>query len=155
MAEKKIKKWHWVILFLIIFFAIGLKFYQNKFPDTFIDLKGERLNILIANTVYQQYKGLGGRDSLGEYDGMIFLYSLPVKPVMVMRDMNFSIDVVWFLDGGVVDIAPSLPVELDKDKSELTKYYPRSQANAVLELPAGWTKAHNLKIGDKMVLVED
>jgi len=34
-------------------------------------------------------------------------------------------------------------------------YLPRMEANVVLELPAGWTVRNDLKIGDKITLVEE
>ena len=153
--NKTIKSWHLIFLFAIVIFSIFLKFYQNHFSDTVVILNGQKLNVLIAETIYQQHKGLGGRGSLKPYDGMIFPYGIPTKPTMVMRDMEFPIDIVWLYDGEVVDIAPNLPIEPNTPEGYLTMYYPRKQANLVLELPAGWSNRNKLKIGDKLTLVED
>jgi uncharacterized membrane protein (UPF0127 family) len=76
---------------------------------------------------------------------MLFLYPFFEKHVFVMRDMKFSIDIIWFNAGEVVDIAPSVPVQ-PQDR----QYTPRASANAVLELPAGWAEAHKLQIGDHL-----
>jgi uncharacterized protein len=155
MSKRKIKKWQWLVLVVMVIFAGGLKLYQNHLPTVSIELSQKKLNVLVARTAYEQKKGLGSRESLDPYDGMIFIYSTPVRSVMVMRDMKFSIDIVWFLNGEVVDIAPNLPIEPNASDEELVRYYSRKQANLVLELPAGWTKENNLKIGDKIGLVED
>jgi uncharacterized membrane protein (UPF0127 family) len=68
-----------------------------------------------------------------------------------MRDMQFSIDVVWLREEKVVDIASSLPLEPGVPEGELRGYFSRGLADMVLELPAGWVVAHELKIGDQLV----
>lgn len=149
--EKKVKPWIWLVLLAIGVLAVFLYFFKNHFPETTIKLKGQTLRVLVAKTFYQQHLGLGGRNSLYPYDGMIFLSEAYGKPTMVMRDMKFPIDIVWFSDGRVVDIAPSVPTE-DLPEDRLTKYYPRQEANLVLELPAGWAEENGLRIGDKLEL---
>jgi uncharacterized membrane protein (UPF0127 family) len=72
-----------------------------------------------------------------------------------MRDMKFPIDIVWFNDGVVVDIASFIKPEFDVPEEDLMIYLPRMEANVVLELPAGWTVRNDLKIGDKITLVEE
>ncbi|PLX28550.1 hypothetical protein C0581_01850 [Candidatus Parcubacteria bacterium] len=146
------------IIFLIVFFvaAVFLFIFQRvNWPHMTVELKDQRLNVLVAKNIYQQRKGLGGRDSLAPYDGMLFPYSLLGKPTMVMRDMEFSIDIVWFLDGEVVDFAPQVAIEPDREEYEYTKYYPRTEANLVLELPGGWSDEYDLRIGDKIRIVEE
>lgn len=159
MEEKnkpKIKKWH--IVFFIFFFLtfLGLKFFwQRHYPIETIILKGQELEVEYAKTVEQSHKGLGGREEFGDYDGMIFLFNEPGEYGFVMRDMNFPIDIVWFNRGEVVDIAPNIPTEPGATEQELHHYRPRIEANIVLELPAGWAEAHNLKIGDKLLLINE
>ncbi|MBT3538727.1 DUF192 domain-containing protein [Candidatus Parcubacteria bacterium] len=142
------------LIFLVVFFvAAGFLFIFQRvyWPHTVVELKDQKLNVLVAKNIYQQQKGLGGRESLAPYDGMLFPYSLLGKPTMVMRDMEFSIDIVWFLDGEVVDFAPQVPTEPGRAEFEYIRYYPRTEANLVLELPGGWADEHNLRIGDRIV----
>ncbi|MFZ2190260.1 MAG: DUF192 domain-containing protein [Candidatus Magasanikiibacteriota bacterium] len=155
MAEKKVKKWQWYILVAFIVFGIGLKIYQRHFSSTKLELKGQEINVLVAKTIYQQYKGLGGRKDLGDYDGMIFPYLASDKYTFVMRDMKFPIDIIWFDNGTVVDIAPNVQIEPEASEAQFKRYYPRKPANLVLELPAGWAEKNDLKIGDKIGLVEE
>ena len=152
--NKKVKKWQWITLLVIVILGVGLRFYQNYLSDVKVELKNQTLNVLVARTIYQQHKGLGGRENLDGYDGMIFPYNSLGKYGFVMRDMKFSIDIVWLANGVVVDIAPNLPLE-NVPEAQLTKYYPRKEANLVLELPAGWADQNSLKIGDKIALVHE
>lgn len=155
MKESKFK--NLLMIFLIIFFAsfLGLKIWQNFFwPKADLYLKGKHLTVLVANNRGHQYKGLGGRNDLGKYDGMLFVYGEKRRLGVVMRNMRFPIDVVWFNDGEVVDIAPNLQMEPGVAEEDLRLYRPRMDANVFLELPAGWVKAYDLEIGDKFEFVK-
>lgn len=155
MKEKKIKKWHLVFLGVLILTTVGLRLWQHyHWSDIKVNLKGQELNVLVADNYYQLHKGLGGRSSLGEYDGMLFIFPYSDQHGIVMRDMGFSIDVVWLLDGEVIDIASGLPLQPNTLEEELTRYIPRKEVNLVLELPAGWTEENSLKIGDYLTIVE-
>ncbi len=143
-------------IFLVIFLLalIVAKLLQYHWPQATIVLKGETLNVLVAQTPAQQHLGLGKRERLAPHDGMLFIFDESLKHTFVMRDMLFPIDIVWFQQGVVVDIAPNLKPESDRDEAHLTRYRPRKEANTVLELPAGWAEAHGLKIGDSLIVEE-
>lgn len=111
--------------------------------------------MLVAKNQKHRFTGLGGRETIEPYDGMIFVYPLHKKQGIVMRDMQFPIDIVWFNGGLVVDIAPSVPIEPGRSEEDLTVYYPRLPSNVVIELPAGWAAANALQIGDRLEVVED
>lgn len=139
-------------IFLIVFVValVGVQAYKLYWPKATIILKDQPLHVLVADNPYRHYKGLGGRESLAPYDGMLFLFAVPAQYAFVMRDTLFSIDIVWFMDGEVVDIAPRVPVEPGVKEADLKRYIPRKPATMVLELPAGWAEEHGLKIGDRL-----
>jgi len=143
-----------ISIFVILSMAIINILNRYHLRKEGVYLAGEKIEILVVNNEYQKYIGLGGRNSLGEYDGMLFVYSEPGRLGVVMRDMLFPIDVVWFDNGEIVDIAPNLPIEPGVKEDDLKVYFPRAEANTFLELPAGWAMSHNLKIGDKLTIVE-
>ena len=134
---------------IIVVTAIVLGFRQKlHWPTAWIELGGKRLEVLVADTIGHQHIGLGKRDDLGVYGGMLFIHSEAKKYGIVMRDMRFPIDIVWLNNGEVIDIAPNVPTEPGVPESQLRVYYPRKSATAVLELPAGWTEKNRVKIGD-------
>ena len=157
MDIEKIKKKKYLIIFvLFVLLTVFLKFWQVYYWSTaVIELKEQRLNVLVADTYARQYKGLGGRETLGNYDGMIFTYGVDDKYGIVMRDMSFPIDIVWLNKGEVIDIAPNVQVEPGVKEPNLRVYRPRKSGNAVLELRAGWVEANDLKIGDKLAVISD
>lgn len=139
----------------ILIFGGILKLWQNyHWSSVFIEIKDKKLEVLVAKTYAQQYRGLGKRDNLGIYSGMIFPHATPSKLGIVMRDMRFPIDVVWINNGVIVDIAPNLPLEPGVLEKQLKVYYPRIPANVVLELPAGWTAENGVKIGDEVSVLD-
>lgn len=147
-------KFYFFLVFVVS--AIFLFFWQRlHWPKANVSLKGQTLQVMVADSIYRQQKGLGGRESLSPYDGMVFPFSLPGNYAFIMKDMKFPIDIIWLKKGEVVDYAPNVKVESVESESEYIRYTPRSEADMVLELPAGWSKANDLKIGDKMTLVED
>ncbi|MFA4831317.1 MAG: DUF192 domain-containing protein [Patescibacteria group bacterium] len=153
-ANSKLSKFNLIILALFAVSVVGLKIWQYHWSDAVVEIKGEQLRVLVAKTPYQQKKGLGKRDSLGEYQGMLFVFSLPGRIAMVMRDMKFPIDIVWLNGTKVIDIAPNVQTE-DVPEEDLAVYYPRKAANLVLELPAGWAEEHDLRIGDVLTVVQE
>lgn len=147
------KKTKWILLTALIC-AIGLQLYKYHWPSAVVNLKGQELKVLVAKDPYHQMKGLSGRDSLAPNDAMLFVFALPDRYPFVMRDMKFPLDIVWFANGLVVDIAPRLAPD-SAPEAQLTRYIPRLPANVVLELPAGWAEAHGLKIGDELRVVSE
>lgn len=143
------------IIFLALFFtsAIGLGIWQQILPTRYITLAGDELYVQVAKYPHHQYRGLGGRDSLGAYDGMLFTYTYPDQHGIVMRDMRFSIDIIWLNGDTVVDIAKNVPIEPGREESELTPYWPRVKATNVLEVAAGWSDSVGLKIGDRAQII--
>lgn len=149
----KLKKWHIVFSLLFIVVAGSLFFYQRLYwPKVTAELDGEKLELLWAKNFYQQRKGLGKRDSIEPYDGMIFTFGLLARHAIVMRDMRFPIDIVWLKDGEVVDMAQAVQTE-DVPEENLTRYYPRVVADMVIEFPAGRAAQLGLKIGDRVAIV--
>lgn len=149
--KNEIKSWQMYILIIIILTTIGLKLYQSFYwPKVQIKINDKTFQVLVADNFKHRQKGLGGRNSLGKYGGMLFLFPETKQHVFVMRDMKFSIDIVWLKNNLVVDIASSLPTEPGKIESELTPYPARGDSDMVLELPAGTALNLGLKIGDKI-----
>lgn len=153
VVKKANMRKHLMVLGVFILITIGVKIWQYRSPEEHnVTLKGEPLRVLIADTPLLRFKGLGGRESLGEYDGMLFLFPESARHGIVMRDMLFSIDVVWFSEGNVIDVAQRLPLATNVPEDQMRGYFPRVDADMVLELPAGWAADRELKIGDRLTL---
>ena len=151
--QPQIKKWHWIFLGLFLLLFIVLQLLSFRTPSTKVVLQDQVLRVIVAQTHEARVQGLSDRASLAPYDGMLFLFDQSDEHGFVMRRMQFPLDIIWFQGGVVVDIAPHLQPE-HVPEAQLTRYYPRKPANAVLEVPAGWTEANRLKIGDRIEVHE-
>jgi uncharacterized membrane protein (UPF0127 family) len=89
---------------------------------------------------------------MGNHGGMLFKFLNRDRYAMVMRDMEFALDIIWLDDGRIVDMAPNVAPEDGRSEAQLTVYRPRLPATAVLELPAGFIAQKGLKIGDTVDL---
>ncbi len=115
-------------------------------------MSGQSLPLLVARTQAEHFKGLSGRASLDPYAGMLFVFPRPGQYPLVMRDMEFALDMVWIYEGKIVDIAHNTGVETGVPEEQLRLYQPRSPANLILELRSGSAQKYGLKIGDSLDL---
>lgn len=146
MSEKvTIGKWG-----IILFFSVAafLFIWQRTYwPKATLEVNGTEIQVLVARTMYQQHRGLGKRTTIAPYDGMVFPHLLYGRHGIVMRDMRFSIDIVWLRDGVVEDYVTHVPLEPGVSEYELRRYFPRKDVNMVLELPAGRVDELGIGIG--------
>ena len=96
----------------------------------------------VARTEETRQTGLGGRTSLAEGEGMLFVFDAAAEYSFWMKGMMMPIDIIWLRAGAVVDVAadvwpdPALPT-----------YRPRLPAEMVLEVPAGFAVQHGIRPG--------
>ena len=155
-AEKKrLTPFHIALLLILIAAAAMLKIFEFRYPKATLRAGNSTITVLVANTPDRQYRGLGKRDTIAPEDGMLFPFAEPGRLGFVMRDMRFPIDIIWLHDGVIVDIAPNAPLEPGVKEEDLKVYFPRTLANAVLELPAGEAEKLGLRIGGTIEVVDN
>ena len=106
----------------------------------------------IADEPAEQAQGLSGRPSLAADYGMLFIFPTADRYSFWMRNMQFSLDIVWIADGKVVDISRNLPPEGD---APALMYQPQVPAEMVLEINAGTADAKGIKVGDEVSTEEN
>ena len=100
--------------------------------------------VLVADTTELRRRGLGGREGLAQNEGMLFVFSSTAKHGFWMKDMRFSIDILWLSsEGSIVDAEESISPDTYPNV-----YVPVAPALYALELPAGFMKEHGLQVGD-------
>lgn len=101
-----------------------------------------------AETKELQEKGLSFRPSLPDGEGMLFVFPTPGNYGFWMKDMLFSIDILWFSgDNVLVDITPQITPDTYPQV-----FTPSEPIRYVLEVPAGFVERKNIKIGDQLSL---
>lgn len=101
-----------------------------------------------ATTPEARAQGLSGRDQLGIGHGMLFSFTSPGKQCFWMKDMRFSIDMIWLdANNKIVTIKPNASPE-----SYPESFCPTGDATQVLELPAGSAERNGLTVGNTLML---
>ena len=102
------------------------------------------VTVELARSVQEQVRGLSGRRDLAPGHGMLFVYPRPQPVGIWMKDMRFSLDILWIRDGRIVHIVEQAP--------PLTSVGPErvytATADLVLEVPAGFSAREKIRLGD-------
>lgn len=104
----------------------------------------------IANTEAERDSGLGGRNELGQKQGMYFMFGEPVFPAFWMKDMKFPIDIVWIKESKVIGTTKNIDPQIGALDDELKLYEPPDFIDNALELRAGAVNELGIKIGDSV-----
>jgi len=154
------------VLLLIAIMGFGVKkISNNKAQSTATNTKSSlvkkeialnytKVMVEIADTPEARSQGLANRDSLDENLGMIFIFDKKkVSPVFWMKDMKFSIDMVWITDNKIVRIDANVPVpKTGASDKDLTNYRHQKPIDYIVEVNAGFCGKNNIKLGDDVSL---
>ena len=107
---------------------------------------GEEIKVQVefARTDAQREKGLMFRQTLPEGHGMLFLFNNESANNFWMKNTPVSLDIIFSRYGKIVDIAPNTQPYSEK------LIIPHALFTEVLEVPAGFSAKHGIKIGDKI-----
>lgn len=124
---------------------------RRKRKKTII-LSDKKLRVEICKNQAEIILGLSGRRSLRTNAGMLFIYKQIHIISIWMKNMNFPLDVIWIRRGKVVGWMENIPPE---GRSPRLIYLSPKRADQMLEVKAGWIKKNGLKLGDKLIDVDE
>lgn len=109
---------------------------------------GVSLRIEYATTTADRERGLGGRTSIPNDYGMLFVFAKDDRYGFWMKDTLVPLDIFW-LDskGQVVYIAQGVATS-----SYPNVFYPDVPARYVLETAVSFARAHRIEIGTRLQL---
>ncbi|MEX1113267.1 MAG: DUF192 domain-containing protein [Patescibacteria group bacterium] len=116
-----------------------------------VTVRIDRAEVLaeVAASAEKQARGLGGRESLGNGEGMLFVYAEADTPSFWMKGVTFPIDIVWIRRDTVTDVTAEVPPpKPGTPDAELPRYRPPGPVDRVLEVNAGWAEEHSIQPGD-------
>ncbi|QQS22681.1 DUF192 domain-containing protein [bacterium] len=128
---------------------------MDKLYSTPVQIGNNKLLVQIADTDSLRQKGLSGTKRLTHNQGMLFDFTNTAnrRPSFWMKDMNFSIDIIWIKDNKIIGIEKSVPApEINTPDYELKTYSPPGSITHVLEVNAGWSDQNGISVGDKIEL---
>lgn len=137
------------VFFLILAVVVGMLVAWKLLPQKdLLRLKIGQAEVMVeaAVTAEQKSQGLAGKDSLGENEGMMFVFDQPGQYGFWMKGMKFPLDFVWIRQGKVVEVSESVSAE-----DQIQVYQPKEPIDMMLEVNAGWAARHGVKMGDDVV----
>src|SRR2546425_4514534 len=108
--------------------------FMSRLPIRNVRIGSISVMAEVADAPASIERGLAGRASLQEGQGMLLVFNAEDRWGVWMKDMRFPIDIIWAdVRGSIVAIArdvspPSFP----------RAFYPSRPARYVLEVPAGF-----------------
>lgn len=118
-------------------------------PQTAVmHLGSHRFDVRVADTDRSRQQGLSGTTSLPANEAMVFVFDSDNRWSIWMKDMNYSIDIVW-LDSSkhVVDFV----LDATPDSYPTKTFFPKEDARYVVEFKSGTVKSKGIRIGDQAV----
>ena len=137
------------LLFIFIFYATTLFADQQNFQYAHAQVtapNGELIQVEVADTSAKRTQRRGFRDVLPAGKGMLFVFSKKDRYGFWMKNMKISIDIIWLNNHQVVDVVSHVQPP-DDPKKKLQPFYPKADANFVLELSAGEAKRLGFQTG--------
>jgi uncharacterized membrane protein (UPF0127 family) len=121
---------------------------------TVMKIENHSIGVELASTDTERELGLSNRDSMPQNQGMLFVFDHPASYGFWMKDMRFSLDLIWIREGKVIEITQNVSPEPEKPTELLTIYKPANPADSVLEVNAGWAAKNGIKVGDSTSLTK-
>ena len=118
---------------------------QPKLPALKLWLGAQELSAEVARTPIQVQTGMMFRTSLGETEGMLFVFSAPHRAAFWMRNTLMPLSCAYIdSEGAILETHDMKP----KDETPITASTARVQY--VLEVKQGWFERHNIKVGTQI-----
>ncbi|MDP2676928.1 MAG: DUF192 domain-containing protein [bacterium] len=131
---------------IFVFFILLRKEDRGSMRQTAtITIRDTAISVEIADTSEKRALGLGGREALGENEGMFFIFEQPGYHAFWMRNMKFPLDIIW-IDENLTIAHVQENISPDTFPNQ---YAPDEPVQYVLEVQAGFAETHGITTGDR------
>lgn len=110
------------------------------------------IRVEVAETRAEQERGLSGREKLAADKGMLFTFSQKRRYPFWMKEMKFPLDFIWIDSGKVVEATENILI-FDREGA-VSVIYPGEEVDGVIEVNAGFIRAHRVTVGDKFEVLK-
>lgn len=131
---------------MLLSLILGTACTQNL-PTTRVQIGGVNVLAEIADSDMEKAIGLMNRTSLGENNGMLFIFDDERTRSFWMKNTLIPLDMIFIAaNGTIVDVTTMQPC-----KSLFCESYRSKQpAKYVLEVNAGFSEEHGVEVGDSV-----
>jgi len=143
---------------LLLIIIAGILFTQNYLKTKSFSLfkknstatiNSRTFKLMIASSQKEKEVGLSETKSLLQDQGMIFLFEKPDYYSFWMKNMTFSIDIIYINKDEIVAIQSNVQPPKSLIESPII-YTPIEPSDKVLEIQAGLSEKYSFKKGDKI-----
>lgn len=139
-----------VILLAVFVLACSGQTGKNKFVKIYLP-DGFSVTAELAVSDEERQQGLMFRERLPENQGMLFIFEEEARQAFWMKNMKFSIDILWLdSEKRIVHIERNVPPCLE---DPCPSYAPTVPAKFVLELDSGGADSHKLQLYDRIEFI--
>lgn len=140
-----------VFIFILSLFSgvlSGIKYlsYRHEANQPKIIINQQTIYLEVVKNAAERTKGLSGRETMEKNQGMLFIFDEPGNYQFWMKEMKFSLDVVFIRGNQIVDIIENVPFPKEQEQPQVMVANERFEK--VLELNSGIVKILKIKIGD-------
>lgn len=131
------------LLVLFVRFGVPEKEGDGLVMNGFVRVENIDIPVRIVETEKERTQGLSGTASLPEGEGMLFIFDAPSMYGFWMKDMRYSIDIIWIDEANRV-------VGVDDSVSQFSYpeiFYPPAPVRYVLEMNSGGARQYGLVPG--------
>jgi uncharacterized membrane protein (UPF0127 family) len=132
-------------IFKIIFILILTNSFLQAMEKIEISINDKKLIAEVAKTQEEKNLGLMNRSSLGENEGMLFVFEKPRRVGFWMKDTSIPLDIAYLnAEGVILEIYHLIPYSRSSVQSK------SDQICYALEVNKDWFSKNGFKIGEKI-----
>lgn len=140
----------YLLLVLSVTLLILVSTTNNK---SYLIIRDVKFNAEVASTNKEKEIGLSKYSSISNDFALVFPFEKPGIYSFWMKNMKFSIDIIFVNGNKIVQIYENVPYPHSQSEI-LPVYKPSEISNMVIETNAGTAKKYNFKKGDLVRLVK-
>jgi len=138
-------------LLLLVFTLPGCSAMQ---PKPWVEIRGQRFTVEVADTFEERERGLMFRDSMEKDNGMLFIHDNEERQAYWMKNTKIPLDILYFSkERKLVSAQERVPPCSAGDRCP--PYASEGEALYVLELNAGSVELYKIKAGNEMKISPD
>ena len=149
------RNWGNLALSTILACVVIVPSAQARMPIA--EIGTNKITLEVAQTPQEIEHGLMGRTALAPDHGMVFLFHPHAAVRFWMAHCFISLDMLFIRDGKIVKIFTNVPPCKEQDTSKCPTYPSADEqsisVSEVIEVNAGYAKAHNVNEGDSVKFV--
>jgi uncharacterized membrane protein (UPF0127 family) len=118
-----------------------------ELPTATVSINGHRLVVELAATPQSRQCGMSNRASLGDNQGMLFVYPRSGLRTFWMKDTRIPLSIAFLDDSGTI-----LNIEIMSPRQTQERYHSVKPALYALEVNQGWFRSHGIEVGDRVAI---